>query len=113
MAKADHKHHGPAAQGKGDGTGAMTEIDETLVPANAVLSNRDKSRHSEDRGLDGRAVLTEQMQDHTWARAEDTVPTEAEPAGVDLDEEDLAAAQLDTSGEGAKIKIADILEAEE
>ena len=63
MAKADRKHHGPGVQGKGDGTGAMTDTPEDL-PENAVLSNRDKKQHSEERGLDSKAVQSEQRQDH-------------------------------------------------
>jgi hypothetical protein len=63
MAKADRKHHGPGVQGKGDGTGAMTETPDDL-PENAVLSNRDKKQHSDERGLDGKHVQTEQRQDH-------------------------------------------------
>jgi hypothetical protein len=67
MAKADRKHHGPGVQGKGDGVGAMTEMPEDL-PENAVLSNRDKKQHSEARGLDSKAVQTEQRQDHPASR---------------------------------------------
>jgi hypothetical protein len=33
-----------------------------------VLSNRDKSRHSEGRGLDGKMVQTEQYHDHAGNR---------------------------------------------
>lgn len=68
MAKADSKHFGPAARGKSDGTGAMTELDTAAIPANVILSNRDKSRHSDERGLDGKTVLTEQYQDHAANR---------------------------------------------
>lgn len=64
MAKASRKHMGPATQGKGDGTGAMTDLPEGGIEDNQVLSNRDKSRHSDERGLDGKAVQTEQLQDH-------------------------------------------------
>lgn len=110
MAKADRKHHGPAVQGKGDGTGAMTDFDEAQIPANAVLSNRDKSRHSDDRGLDGKAVLTAQMQDHAAARAEDNGPAAED---VPLDREDLEAAQLDNTGEGAHARLGDIVEDKE
>lgn len=68
MANADKKHHGPAHKGKGDETGAMTTVDTGKVPDNMVLSNRDKARHSEARGLDGKAVQTEQMRDHAGNR---------------------------------------------
>ena len=65
MAKADRKHFGPGVQGKGDGTGAMTEAE---VPENAVLSNRDKKQHSEERGLDSKHVQSEQRHDHAASR---------------------------------------------
>lgn len=68
MAKADKKHFGTGVQGKGDGTGAMSEADMEKIPANSVLSNRDKARHSEERGLDGRNVMTENYQDHAGNR---------------------------------------------
>jgi hypothetical protein len=63
MANASGKHHGVGVQGKGDGTGAMTDMPDDL-PENAVLSNRDKAQHSEERGLDSKHVETEQRQDH-------------------------------------------------
>jgi len=68
MAKADKHSMGPGTQGKGDGTGAMTELPEGILPENRVLSNRDKSRHSDERGLDSRHVQTEQYHDHVGAR---------------------------------------------
>jgi hypothetical protein len=55
MANADRKHHGAGVKGKGDGTGAMTDMPADL-PENAVLSNRDKKLHSEERGLDSKHV---------------------------------------------------------
>ena len=58
MANAS-KHMGPGAQGKRSGTGAMTELPEGLLEENRVLSNRDKSRHSDERGLDSKMVQTE------------------------------------------------------
>ena len=64
MANASRKHMGPAAQGKGTGTGAMAELPDGVLEENMVLSNRDKSRHSDERGLDGKAIQTEQFQDH-------------------------------------------------
>ena len=63
MANAS-KHMGPGAQGKRSGTGAMTELPEGLLEENMVLSNRDKSRHSDERGLDSATVQTEQYHDH-------------------------------------------------
>ena len=113
MANADKKHHGPAVQGKGDGTGGMTNLDETEVPANAVLSNRDKSRHSDDRGLDSKAVQTEQLQDHAAARLANSDPAEGKRDGSAVDPDDLEAANLDTEGEGATAKIEDIVEDKE
>ena len=67
MAHASKTHMGPAASGKGSGTGAMTDdtILEGKLEENMVLSNRDKSLHSDERGLDGKAVQTEQFQDHS------------------------------------------------
>jgi hypothetical protein len=62
MANADRKHYGPGVQGKGDGTGALTDTPGDL-PENAVLSNRDKKQHPPERGLDGKHVESEQRQD--------------------------------------------------
>jgi hypothetical protein len=64
MANANRKHIGSGSRGKGDGTGAMTELPEGLLPENMVLSNRDKAQHSLERGLDSKTVQTEQLQDH-------------------------------------------------
>ena len=68
MAKADKHTMGPGTQGKGDGTGAMTELPDGVLPENRVLSNRDKSRHSDERGLDSKTVQTEQYHDHAGNR---------------------------------------------
>jgi hypothetical protein len=64
MANADRKHIGSGAKGKGDGSGAMTDIDRDKLPENMVLSNRDKAQHSRERGLDGNSIQTEQFHDH-------------------------------------------------
>jgi hypothetical protein len=65
MAHASKKHIGAGAKGKGDGTGARTETAEVAeLPENMVLSNRDKSQHSSDRGQDTKWVQTEQLHDH-------------------------------------------------
>lgn len=72
MANADKKHIGAGAQGKGDGSGAMTDLTEDILPENMVLSNRDKAQHSQERGLDGKAVQTEQFHDHAANRQKDT-----------------------------------------
>lgn len=63
MANASKKHMGPGAQGKGDGSGAMTDVPKEMIPENMVLSNHDKKLHSDQRGLDSRAVQNEQLQD--------------------------------------------------
>ena len=54
MANASNKHMGPGAQGKGDGSGANTELQRDMVRESDIFSNRHKSRHSEERGLDGK-----------------------------------------------------------
>ena len=64
----DNKHFGKASQGKGDGTGAMTELDKDLVGENDILSNRDKQRHCKARGQDGNAIKTDLEQDHAANR---------------------------------------------
>jgi hypothetical protein len=58
------KRMGPGTQGKRSGTGAFTELPEGVLEENMVLSNRDKSRHSDQRGLDSAMVQTEQYHDH-------------------------------------------------
>jgi hypothetical protein len=50
MANASKRHAGPGTQGKSSGTGAMTELPEGVLEENMVLSNRDKSQHSDGRG---------------------------------------------------------------
>ena len=64
MANASKTHMGPATQGKGSGTGAMTDLPDAVLEENMVLSNRDNSRHRGELGLEGKAVQTEQFQDH-------------------------------------------------
>ncbi|MET3859044.1 hypothetical protein ABIE40_006201 [Rhizobium sp. OAE497] len=71
MPHGDRKHIGIGAKAKGGGTGAMTEIPADKLPENMVLSNRDKAQHSKERGLDGKAVQTEQYQDHSANRNSD------------------------------------------
>ncbi len=68
MANASKNSIGPGAQGKQSGTGAMTDLPEGILPENMVLSNRDKSRHTDERGLDSKHVQTEQYQDHAGNR---------------------------------------------
>ncbi|GJD52438.1 hypothetical protein OPKNFCMD_5203 [Methylobacterium crusticola] len=80
MAKADRHSMGAGAQGKGSGTGAMTELPEGILEENMVLSNRDKAQHGDARGLDSKRVQTEQYQDHAANRRnfDQTMP---EPGG--------------------------------
>ena len=64
----DSKHFGKGSQGKGDGSGGMTDLQEGMLEENEVLSNRDKAQHPETRGLDSKNVQTEQYQDHSANR---------------------------------------------
>lgn len=64
MANASSKRMGVSTHGKSSGSGAMTDIDKSILPENMVLSNRDKAQHSRERGLDSKTVQTEQFHDH-------------------------------------------------
>ena len=100
MAKADRHSMGPGAQGKGDGTGALTELPEGILGENEVLSNRDKSRHSDERGLDSRHVQTEQYHDHVGARQ-----TEDQGEGGDAaNSSGLAGPMTNTSGDASALR---------
>jgi hypothetical protein len=68
MANASKKHVGAGAHGKRSGSGAMTSVEKEDLEENMVLSNRDKSRHSEESGLDSKQVQTDQYQDHVGNR---------------------------------------------
>ena len=68
MANASKTRIGEGSQGKGDGSGAMTHMDLDKIGENDVLSNRDKAQHSRERGLDGKAIKSEQYQDHAANR---------------------------------------------
>ena len=68
MAKASKKHIGAGAQGKGSGSGAMTDIDKGKISENMVLSNHDKANHNQERGLDGKQIKNEQFHDHAVNR---------------------------------------------
>lgn len=58
------KAMGPAGQqGKGSGSGAMTDTQDELVGENDVLSDRDKSQHTDARGLDSKGVQIDLGQD--------------------------------------------------
>jgi hypothetical protein len=61
MAQGGKKHVGAGAQGKGDGSGGMSGNAD--IPENMVLSNRDKTQHSKERGHDGKWVQSEQRHD--------------------------------------------------
>lgn len=64
MANASSKKMGAGAQGKSDGSGAMDDLPRDMVGENDILSNRDKSQHGEERGLDSKHVQSEQRQDN-------------------------------------------------
>lgn len=68
MANAGKHGMHPGSQGKGSGSGAMTELPGGVLEENAVLSNRDKAQHGDERGLDSKTVQTEQYQDHSANR---------------------------------------------
>jgi hypothetical protein len=63
MANASRQHMSHDGQGKGAGTGALTDMPDDKVGENMILSNRDKAQHSEARGLDSKAVQEMQSQD--------------------------------------------------
>lgn len=72
MAHASRKHMGVGPTGKNDGTGTMSDIEPEEITENMALSNRDKAARSGDqRGLDSKAVQTEQQRDHTANRVID------------------------------------------
>lgn len=88
MSNASKKHMGTGTQGKGDGSGALTELPENVLPDNMVLSNRDKSRHNGERGLDSRQVQTDQYHDHVGARRDfDENGAPRQPAAPEIDED--------------------------
>jgi hypothetical protein len=62
--------------GKGDGTGAMTDVPKDKIGDNMVLSNRDKKQHSDIRGMDGKAIQTDQYQDHSANRLDEEPGTD-------------------------------------
>jgi len=71
MANASHKHFGNGVQGKNAGVGAMTDVEIEKIPDAGVLSNRDKSQHDKDRGLDGKETESEELRDHAMNRLDD------------------------------------------
>ncbi|BCM17892.1 MULTISPECIES: hypothetical protein [unclassified Mesorhizobium] len=68
MASGGKKHMGRGSQGKSSGTGAKTTLAKDMVGENDILSNRDKKQHTEQRGLDGNRVKSDQYQDHAANR---------------------------------------------
>jgi len=99
MANAGQHGMHPGAQGKGSGSGAMTDLPEGVLGENEVLSNRDKAQHGDERGLDGKTVQTEQYQDHGANRTgtdEGSDPTEGNASG-------LSNPMSDTSGDESSL----------
>ncbi|MER8446740.1 hypothetical protein NKH52_26475 [Mesorhizobium sp. M1066] len=68
MASGGKKHFGRGSHGKGAGVGAMTSLEKDKIEENAVLSNRDKKQHGQERGLDGKRIKSDQYQDHATNR---------------------------------------------
>ncbi|WP_310353152.1 hypothetical protein [Methylobacterium sp. BE186] len=101
MANASKRNMGAGAQGKGSGSGAMTELPEGILPENMVLSNRDKAQHSDERGLDSKNVQTEQYQDHAGNRR--TFDDQA-PGQGDGNTSGVSNPMTDTSGAGSSLK---------
>lgn len=71
MANASSKKFGAGQQdqGKGDGSGGMSPVEPDTPLPTEVLSNRDTSRHSDQRGLDSRHVKNEQGHEHVAAQS--------------------------------------------
>jgi hypothetical protein len=99
VANASKTHMSPGSQGKGSGTGAMTELPEGILEENMVLSNRDKAQHTQERGLDSKTIQTEQYHDHAGNRRnfDQTLGGSANGSG-------LAAPMSDTSSELSSLK---------
>jgi hypothetical protein len=71
MSKGGKKHIGAGTHGKGAGSGARSDVPNDKIGENMVLSNRDKSQHSESRGMDGKHIQTEQYRNHATNRLVD------------------------------------------
>ena len=71
MSKGGKKHIGAGAHGKGTGVGANTDLAKEKIGDHMVLSNRDKSQHTDQRGMDGKHIQNEQLQDHAANRLDD------------------------------------------
>jgi hypothetical protein len=106
MANASKNNMGSGAQGKGAGVGAMTDdsILDGRLEENMVLSNRDKSRHTGERGLDGKTVQTDQFQDHSanhFADPADGPDRDGNVTGLakgPMTDQDSSQSSLDRSG---------------
>ena len=71
MSKGGKKHIGAGAHGKGAGSGANSDIAKEKIGDHMVHSNRDKSQHTDQRGMDGKHIQSEQLQDHAANRLRD------------------------------------------
>ncbi|MFC0199154.1 hypothetical protein [Paracoccus rhizosphaerae] len=87
MAHADRKGFGPGQQdqAKGDGTGGLAPADPGTRLPQEPLSNRDTSRHSDQRGLDSAHVQNEQGR----SNVDNHGPGRGEPGAV-ADKDKLA-----------------------
>ncbi|RWN49960.1 MAG: hypothetical protein EOS03_04355 [Mesorhizobium sp.] len=54
--------------GKSAGAGAMTSLERDKIEENAVLSNRNKKQHGQERGQDGNRIKSDQYQDQAADR---------------------------------------------
>ena len=100
MANASKHHFGAGSQGKGAGVGGMTDLQEELVGENEILSNRDKSRHGDQRGLDSKSVQVDQFQDSA-TNHEAEAGTAADTTG---NTSGLSGPMSDTSSEKSSLK---------
>jgi hypothetical protein len=78
----------------------MTNLQDDVLGENDVLSNRDKSRHTDQRGLDSKTVQVEQFQD-TVANHETDAEATAEPANTS----GLSGPMSDTSSDNSSRKM--------
>ncbi|MER9747411.1 hypothetical protein [Mesorhizobium sp. M0140] len=60
----------PQQPGKSAGAGAVTSPEKDEIEENAVLSNRDKKQHGQERGQDGNRIKSDQYP----GRAADRLP---------------------------------------
>jgi hypothetical protein len=71
MSRGGKKQVGAGAHGKGAGSGANTDVQKEKIGDNMVVSNRDKSQHTDQRGMDSKHIQSEQFQDHAANRLDD------------------------------------------